>query len=289
MRSSVEVMLHRGPFFVSDAKRVGVSWDDLQTRSWRRLSHGQYASTGVSHDTRLKLLAVARRMPARYAFSGPTAAWILGLDMSPEPVEVTIGRDVPVRARAGVRLRRAALPEADAITRHGFRTTSALRTVCDLGSRADLVESVVAIDMALRARLVGLSELMHRVQTRAGQKGIKRLRRAVRLADPRSESPMETRLRLELIRARLPHPSVQVELHDAAGQIIGRADLYYPDRRLVIEYDGENHKDRLAADLRRQNALVNAGYHLLRFTVADLRISGSAAAQVRRARAVFAK
>jgi len=115
------------------------------------------------------------------------------------------------------------------------------------------------------------------------------LRRTVRLADPRSESPMETRMRLELITARLPRPSVQAALRDATGNFIGRSDLYHPDRRLVIEYDGENHKDRLVADLRRQNALVNAGYHLLRFTAADLRTPGSVVTQVRRARSVLAR
>ena len=98
---------------------------------------------------------------------------------------------------------------------------------------------------------------------------------------------METRLRLQLLQARLPRPCVQVELHDASGRFLGRADLYYPDCRLVIEYDGDNHKERLAADLKRQNALVSAGYQLLRFTAADLRVSGSAAAQVRKARARF--
>jgi very-short-patch-repair endonuclease len=239
-------------------------------------------------DARLKLQAAARRMPPRYAFSGLTAGWVLGLDAAwCEPIEVTIGRDVPVRARAGVRVRRAALPESDVIVRRGLRVTSALRTVCDLGGRADVIESVVAIDVAARAGLVSLSELASHVATHAGAKGIRRLRRALRLADPRSESPMETRLRVELIMARLPRPCVQPELFDAMGNFIGRADLYYPDRRLVIEYDGENHKERLVADLRRQNALVNAGYHLLRFTAADLRSAGSVVAQVRRARAIL--
>src|SRR5438105_14593697 len=98
---------------------------------------------------------------------------------------------------------------------------------------------------------------------------------------------METRLRMELIRARLPVPCVQADIRDAAGNFIGRADLYYPDRRLVIEYDGENHKDRMIADMRRQNALVNAGYHLLRFTAADLRAPRSVVTQVRPARALL--
>jgi very-short-patch-repair endonuclease len=81
---------------------------------------------------------------------------------------------------------------------------------------------------------------------------------------------------------------VQADLHDAAGEFLGRADLYYPDRRLVIEYDGENHRDRLVSDVRRQNALVNAGYHVLRFTAADLRTAGLVADQVRRARSRLA-
>jgi len=254
------------------------------------LSRGQYAWAGLPQDAGLTLLAIARRMPAEYAFSGLTAAWLLGLDTSwCEPIEVTIGRDIPVRARAGVRLRRATLLESDVIMRRGFRTTSPMRTVCDLGSRADRVESVVAVDMALRGGLVDLPTLERHVERHPGQKGIKRLRSAVRLADPRTESPMETRLRIQLVRARLPRPYVQVELHDAAGKFIGRVDLYYPDRRLAIEYDGENHKERLVSDLRRQNALVNAGYHLLRFTVADLRAPRSVIAQVRHARAVLEK
>lgn len=233
-----------------------------------------------------KLRAVEERLPPGYAFSGLTAAWLLGLDMPPcQPVEVTIGREVPIRARAGIRLRRAFLPESDVISCQGFPVTSPMRTARDLGSRADIVESVVALDMALHAGLVELSELTRYVESHAGDRGIRRLRRATQLASPLTESPMESRLRVALIRARLPSPLVQVDLHDHDGQFLGRADLYYPDCNLVIEYDGENHKERLTPDARRQNGLVNAGFHVLRFTAADLRVPGLVASQVRRARA----
>jgi very-short-patch-repair endonuclease len=94
---------------------------------------------------------------------------------------------------------------------------------------------------------------------------------------------METRLRMLLSSAGVPPPCVQAELHDASGRVLGRADLYYPDQRLVVEYDGDNHRDRLASDLRRQNALWNAGYHILRFTAADLRAPASVIALVRHA------
>lgn len=277
-------ILRDAPFTVADAAALGLTWDDLQTSSWVRLSRGQYASCRLQRDHWLLLRAVAQRMPAEYAFSGLTAAWLMGLDVSPcEPVEVTIPRELPVRTRAGVRLRRAELSDGEVITQHGFRITSAIRTVCELGSRADLVESVVALDMALHAGLVDPSNLKEHLLVHAGKKGNKRLRRASGLADGRSESPMETRLRMTLIRARFPRPCVQSELFDASGNFVGRADLYYPKLRLVIEYDGDNHRDRLVSDMRRQNALVNAGYHVLRFTAADLRNPGSVAAQVRRA------
>ena len=61
-----------------------------------------------------------------------------------------------------------------------------------------------------------------------------------------------------------------MNLRDGAARFVGRVDLYYPEARLVLEYDGAHHGDRLVEDNRRQNALVNAGYRLLRFTAGDI-------------------
>lgn len=282
------IELRRGPFNVTQARLVGLTWKSLQQKQWMRMSRGQYAWARLRNDTMLRLYAVLARMPSGTTFSGPTAGWLHGLDMVPcDLIEVTIDRNVPVRARAGVKVRRAALPETDVVMRHGLPTTSAMRTARDLGSRRDLTEAVVAIDMALHARLVDMASLAGFVHMNPGTKGIRRLRRAVSLADAGAESPMETRLRLALVADKLPRPCSQAQLKDRSGRTIARVDLYYPDLRLVIEYDGENHKDRIAADLRRQNALINSGYHVLRFTAADL--GGGAAARVREARHLLAK
>jgi very-short-patch-repair endonuclease len=81
---------------------------------------------------------------------------------------------------------------------------------------------------------------------------------------------METRLRWLLIQGGLPRPEVQVKLGDGAARFARRVDLYYPEARLVLEYDGGNHRDRLVEDNRRQNVLVNSGYRLLRFTATDV-------------------
>src|SRR5256714_8075299 len=100
--SSSQADLRQGPFTVADARQAGVRWDALQTKIWTRMSRGQYAWTGIPRDASLKMRAVAERMPAAHAFSGLTAAWLLGFDFPwCEPIEVAIGREVPVRARTG--------------------------------------------------------------------------------------------------------------------------------------------------------------------------------------------
>ncbi|TMC39968.1 MAG: DUF559 domain-containing protein [Chloroflexi bacterium] len=94
-----------------------------------------------------------------------------------------------------------------------------------------------------------------------------RLRRAVELAEPATESPMETRLRMRLVLAGLPRPQVQASLGEPFP---ARVDLYDPEHRLAIEYDGATHRDSLASDNRRQNRLLDAGYRVLRFTASDV-------------------
>jgi hypothetical protein len=81
---------------------------------------------------------------------------------------------------------------------------------------------------------------------------------------------METRLRMLLVLNGLPRPEVQVTVRDDAGSFIGRPDLYYPQHRLGLEYDGETHRDSLVEDNRRQNRLLLEEIRLLRFTSADV-------------------
>ena len=75
---------------------------------------------------------------------------------------------------------------------------------------------------------------------------------------------------LLLVGAGLARPEVQSVLHDASGQFVARADLYYRAARLVIEYDGGTHRDSLVEDNRGQNKLTNIGHRLLRYTAADV-------------------
>ncbi len=143
--------------------------------------------------------------------------------------------------------------------------TALLRTLADLSLRLPPVEALVAVDAAVRKRLTSSIAMARYAISIKGRPGAARLRSLAQLAAP-AESPMETRLRWLLIEAGLQRPQVQAKLLDVAA----RADLYYPEARLVIEYDGANHRDRLVEDDQRQNLLVRAGYRLLRFTAADV-------------------
>jgi very-short-patch-repair endonuclease len=170
------------------------------------------------------------------------------------------------------------------VKRRGHPTTSVVRTLADLGRRLPLVEAVAALDMALHECLLKSDDLRSWVCAHSRYPGIARLRRTIELAEPATESVMETRLRLLLVIARLPRPQAQVSLYDKDGHFLGRPDFYYPLHRLALEYDGAYHRENLAGDNRRQNRLVDAGYRLLRFSAADvLSAPDSIVALVRRA------
>jgi hypothetical protein len=221
-------------------------------------------------------------LPAGAAFSGGTALWLHRLDAAPcDPIEVTIP-ELTGRRCAGASVRRATLAAEEIVLRRGLPTTSALRSVVDLAGRDPLTEGVVAADLVLHARLATIGKLRSYVAEHPKTKGIARLRRVVDLAEPKAESPMETRLRMLLVLAGLPRPEVQGLICDDQGHVLGRPDLLYRVQRLAIEYDGGNHRDRLVDDNRRQNGLVGAGLRFLRFTAADVYSTpGSVVMQVR--------
>jgi hypothetical protein len=99
--------LRRCPFTIQEARAAGLSWDNLQSANYRRLPAGIYVAANLP-DTPLQRLAAARlRLPPTAVFSGLTAAWLHGLDVSPpDLIQVTLPAGSSVAMRAGVRVRR---------------------------------------------------------------------------------------------------------------------------------------------------------------------------------------
>ncbi len=268
--SAIPRQLKAAPFSVAEARSYGVSLRALGSRSWRRIGSELYCWRRLEPDPLAVLAAWKRTFPVGAVFAGKTAAWILGLDFEPTgPVEIVVPPGAALRGCFGLKVRRCEVSSRDVQTVKGLPTTTLHRTLRDLCAKWTPLEALVAIDMALHRQLIDEAGLVEYANAAPTRHGAPRLRSLAKLAAP-AESPMETRLRWLLLQARLPCPEVQVDLHDAAECFVGRADLFYREARVVIEFDGGNHRERLVDDDRRQNRLIEAGFRVLRFTAADV-------------------
>jgi hypothetical protein len=155
------------------------------------------------------------------------------------------------------------LADGEVISVDGLAITSATRTAFDCGRWLPLIEAVVVVDVLAREGRVDIDELKALAADAIGVRGIRNLRHAITLTDPRSESPMESRVRVLLMTSGLPRPTSQSEVYDAAGRFLGRADLANPDRKVIVEYDGAWHWDRRRADDRRRDDMRAAGWTVI--------------------------
>jgi very-short-patch-repair endonuclease len=266
----IPAALTKKPFSLEEARRHGLTLSSLRGKVWRRLGAELYCWQGLRQDPWLTLSAVNQLLPSDAVFAGATAAWMFGLDLAPiDPVEIIVPLESSIRSRAGVSVRRCELVASDVATVRGLRATAINRTLRDLCLRLPALDALIAVDMAVNLGLTDAQALRRHANTAQGGAGAHRLRTLASLTAA-AESPMETRLRWLLIQAGLPCPEVQTNLRDRWQRFVGRADLYYAAPRLILEYDGANHRDRLVDDNRRQNLLMNAGFRILRFTAADI-------------------
>lgn len=189
-----------------------------------------------------------------------SAAMSHGLPLlSPGGLHLTVQRNWSHARLTGVTVHRRDL----ATDEHDGLRTTLLRTALDCAREFAMRDAVVVLDAALRT---GLSpgELRAAAHRAAGP-GAAALRLAVRAADGRAESPIETCLRL--LAVALGEVQLQVPIPG-----VGRVDLLL-DGWLVLEADGyEYHSNRVSyrTDRRRANALTELGYTLLRFGYEDI-------------------
>ena len=250
----------------------------LDDGSWQRLLRGTYAPGAAVPDLRLRAAAAGRLLPDHAVVADRCLLWLLGIDVrppGPPALEVVVPRDAITVRRKDVCSRIADVPPEDVVRLgpEGLRCLRPARAVADLVRRLSLVEAVVVADASWHAGLCDADALRGELVTHAGLRGVVQARRVLELADPRAESPPETRLRLALRRAGLA-PVPQFVVLDADGRFVSRVDLALPEQRVAIEHDGQAVHERptvFTADRRRQNALVAAGWTVLRFTAADLR------------------
>jgi hypothetical protein len=114
----------------------------------------------------------------------------------------------------------------------------------------------------------------------AGRAGVERARRAVRLADQRSESPGESWSAVVIDDLDLPAPERQHEIRARDG-MVGRSDFWWADARVVGEFDGRVKygranpagrapEDVLWAEKRREDRIRATAVTVVRWTSAEL-------------------
>jgi very-short-patch-repair endonuclease len=186
-------------------------------------------------------------------------------------VEVTVPEADRFGPVAGLRIRRAVVPESDVRSVRRYSCTTPVRTAVDIARHEDLPGSVVALDVLLGRGLVHPARLAEAVAVLPTGRGCRRARLAAHLADGRAESPPETVVRVLLRTAGLT-PVPQHVVRDEHGRFVARVDLAFPCQRVAVEYDGAWHgrPGQLARDRRRLNALVAAGWRVVYLTAADL-------------------
>jgi hypothetical protein len=279
-----ELRAARWPQGLSDLAAAGVTADMTRSRRWRRSVRGFFIPADTPFTTTQRILDVSPLIPPGGAVAGWAAAYALGVElldghdpftMAALPVPIHLGRDLGRASPPGIRFARERLPTAHHQVLHGLPVTTPLRTMFDGGRWADgLTEAVVFLDQVAHALELDLDDLQPWCVPGARWPGIKQLRAALALADARTASPWESRLRMfYMLEARLPRPVVNRPVFDVDGRFLGTPDLFDPEAGLITEFDGKDHRMRRRhqADNIREEKLEGANLTVCRVDSLDLR------------------
>ena len=272
-RPRVPAQLTTGPFTTAEAVRAGLTKDSLGSVPWRHVFQGVWVHADLEDTRELRWQAVKLVLPERAVACGLTAAWLHGLDVRREhdlDVHAGFPRGTRIRKRPGLAVCQETLEPDDWQVVDGVRATTPLRTTFDCLRLLRGAERLVVADAMTHAGLVTVEELRLYF---AGKRRLRNLRIGEALLDdvePLAESPMETRMRVEMLLSGLPRPAAQWEVRTPSGEFVGRVDLAYPHVKLAIEYDGAWHWKQRRADDRRRARLRAQGWEVLVYDADDV-------------------
>jgi very-short-patch-repair endonuclease len=261
--------LMTGAFTTHTAECHGVT--RLRPPTWRQLLRNVWIAAHLPIDRATWLAAARLVLPVDAVLCGLSAVDAYEVDvrqLDDMTVHAAFDGQVP-RRRKGMVLRQLALRPEEATTRGGWLVTTPLRTAFDCARWLPLVEAVVVIDALAHAGYFGVDELLAFAAAHPGWRWVTRVAKAAMLADPRSESPMESRLRLLLVRAGLTGLQPQLEVFAPDGSFVGRLDLAFEAQKVAVEYDGAWHWRQRRADDRRRDAVRALGWTVIVVSAED--------------------
>lgn len=286
--------LRDGPFRTADALTLGATPAALRHPSLRAPTSGVRLPAHLPDDLVTRCSAIALALADDAVFSHGTALRLLGVDRpwlldQDDAIHVVLPRAAARPSRAGVVAHWST--RAVDVTRHAaLRVTSPVQTWVHLAATLSQDEVVVLADAMMRrgAPLVSPDHFARTVHALpAGTRGIARMRRALELMRPRTDSCMETRARLHLVLVGLPCPAVNEPALARDGSFLALPDLSYPELKIAIEYDGDVHRTDPATwrrDVERRQRLEDNGWLIITATSDDvLHHPGRLIGRVRRA------
>jgi hypothetical protein len=244
-------MLPSTPFTKAEVHDLGVrnrEWRSLVTEGYvREVYPGYFVDASLPDTVQLRLAIASRILSPELVVARRTAAWLQGNDVLDHrgfprtpPLEVVTRRQ-ELRSKSPLIRTHVAddLLAEDVMTLGGLRVTTPLRTAADLARFSPRPDALVSTDAFLHNKLITLERFEKSLVRWRGRRGIRQAYEMATLADGRSESGGESRLRLRVIDMGLPRPQLQIPVYDLFGKIRFRLDLGWEHWMLALEYDGE--------------------------------------------------
>ncbi|MGH3928643.1 MAG: DUF559 domain-containing protein, partial [Pseudonocardiaceae bacterium] len=259
-----------GVISCAQARAAGLSQDAIDRRvadrRWERLHPGVYLAANHSYTDEVRLRAAVLWAGPDAVAHGVSAAWWHGLGPDlPTTVEITVPQRRRPGPRPGVVVRRRDLPAADLVGVRDLWVTDLALTVLEAALTLG-PEGAALLDRALQQRI--RFPAVYRAHCRnLGRRGSAHASRLLSAAADGAASQAE-RLLIRLLRAAGITGWV---LNYPVGDYL--LDLAFPVQRVAVEVDGwawHMTPDRFVRDRQRQNAVVNLGWTILRFTWHDL-------------------
>lgn len=261
----------------------------VRSGAWIRVRHGAYLPAPTDPDVydqrrRLalaRIVAMKEQLACPFVLSHESAAMLWGLPLLAPPLRTHIIQGWSPKRSVGADLVRHAheLPAEHRTTRLGHAVTTLERAVADCAMALDPREALMVADAALhvgadRRRCLDILDGM------AGRRGVVVAREVLALADDGAESPGESSARFILLRAGLPAPETQIEIRTDLG--VFWADMGWREWRALAEYDGRakyeangSASEAVVQEKRRQGAIEESGWRVLRITKEDIRVPAS--------------
>lgn len=263
-------MHHRRPFDPREpfprfrALNAGIPRATVDSPAFRRLLHGIIVSADVPDSAVLRVKAALACCFDDAFASHASAARVWQVPVQTRPGEhITVSDDRHRLRRAGVTTHHRA--GAAVAVRHGVRVSVLTDLFVELADELPLVELVVAGDWMVRRHRVRVKDLRRAAKDAPGRAG-ELARKAASYVRSRVDSPMESRLRMLMVLAGIPEPVVNLSVRDVDGEPVRRFDLSWPEVRVIVEYDGRHHVERMEqweSDLERREEIDDEGWRIL--------------------------